>query len=264
VRRRLRGGLVVVGGLGLPEDHADRGELEQSGMDEHVFKTPGAGRAFPISLSAMSAQPVIAAAPVVGRRGVVAGTGRDAAYAVDDGFVMVLTVAPPLLPNGAQVARLPPSGAQVVVAADEVWDPTIRLSRATIAAEAGDDDLVRALTSRDPTGAAAAGSRLIGRGMGLTPEGDDLVCGVAAVVAASAWPEAVKGEWLAALIGRELRRRTTALSATLLELAVRGMGPEPLQAWLAGDASALARLEAIGHSTGRAIARGAAIALRHV
>ena len=233
-------------------------------MDEHVLKTPGGAPAFPNSLSAMSAQPVIAAAPVVGRRGVVAGVGRDAAYVVDGGFVMVLTVAPPVLPNGAQVARLPPSGAEVVVGADDVWDPSIRLSPPTIAAEAGDDDFVRALTARDPAGAARAGARVIGRGPGLTPEGDDLVCGVAAVVAASAWPDAIKTEWLAALIGHDLRRRTTALSATLLELAVRGMGPEPLQAWLAGDASALARLEAIGHSTGRAIARGAAIALHNV
>ena len=42
------------------------------------------------------------------------------------------------------------------------------------------------------------------------------------------------------------------------------MGPEPLQALLAGDARALARLEALGHSTGRAIARGAAVGLSSV
>ena len=85
------------------------------------------------------------------------------------------------------------------------------------------------------------------------------VAGVAAVVAASPWPGAEV--WLAALVGDDLRSRTTALSATLLELAVQGMGPEPLQALLAGDASALDRLVALGHSTGRAYARGAAAAL---
>jgi hypothetical protein len=201
---------------------------------------------------------VIAAGPVVGRRGVVAGVGRDAAYAVDEGFVVVLTVARPVLPNGAQVPELPHVGEAVVVRADEVWDPTIRVGDVEAVAD-GPEDLVRAVAERDVEAAAAAGARLIGRGSGLTPEGDDLVCGVAAVVAALDW--ASKEEWLGALIGGDLRRRTTALSATLLELAVRGMGPEPLQAWLAGDASALARLEAIGHSTGRAIARGARVGL---
>ena len=203
---------------------------------------------------------VIAAAPVVGRRGVVAGVGSQAAYVVADGFVSVLTVEPPVLPNGAQVARLPPSGAEVVVGADEVWDPAIRVGAAGLPAD-GPDDLVRAVVERDAGLAAAAGARLIGHGGGLTPEGDDLLCGVAAVVASAPWPAALREEWLAALLGAELRRRTTALSATLLELAARGMGPEPLQALLDGDTGALARLEAIGHSTGRAIARGAGVGL---
>jgi hypothetical protein len=125
----------------------------------------------------------------------------------------------------------------------------------------GPEDLVDAVVSRDPDRAAAAGARWIGRGGGLTPEGDDLVAGVACVVASSPWPEALREAWLGALVGVDLRSRTTALSATLLELAVRGMGPEPLQALLAGDAGARSRLEALGHSTGRAYARGAAVGL---
>jgi hypothetical protein len=201
---------------------------------------------------------VIVAAPVVGRRFEIVGAGRTAAYGEDDGFVAVLTVEPPVLPNGVQVARLPAVG-EVVVAHGEVWDPTIRGS-ADLAAD-GPDDLVHAVQSRDPSSAAAAGARWIGRGGGLTPEGDDLVAGVAAVVASSPWPASLKEAWLGALVGRDLRARTTALSATLLELAVRGMGPEPLQALLAGDAGALSRLVALGHSTGRAIARGAAVGL---
>lgn len=194
----------------------------------------------------------------------IAGAGRSAAYGEDDGFVVVLTREPPVLPNGAQVSSLPAVGDEVVVRGDEVWDPTLRLVDRPEIVPPGEDDLVRALRTRDPSLAAAAGSRLIGRGGGLTPEGDDLVCGVAAVVAVGGWDEASKQAWLGALIGADLRRRTTALSATLLELAARGMGPEPLQAWLAGDPDALARLEAIGHSTGRAIARGAALAIRNV
>lgn len=203
---------------------------------------------------------MIAAAPVVGRRGVVAGAGRDAAYVDADGFVVVLTTARPVLPNGAQVGRLPAVGDDVIVRAEDVWDPTLRLGRVDAAPD-GPDDLVRAVESRDPVLARSVGARLIGRGGGLTPEGDDLLCGVAAVVAAGSWPEALREKWVAALIGDDLRVRTTALSATLLELAARGMGPEPLQGWLAGEAGALARLEGIGHSTGRAIARGARVGL---
>ncbi len=69
------------------------------------------------------------------------------------------------------------------------------------------------------------------------------------------------GDLVAALIGADLRARTTSLSATLLELAGRGMGPEPLQALLAGEPGALDRLLRLGHSTGRAYATGAALGL---
>jgi len=203
---------------------------------------------------------VIVAAPAVARRGPVVGGGRQTAYVDADGFIVVLSLAPPMLPNGAQVRRLPPVGEEFVVAPGEVWDPTLRVVAADLEVD-GPDDLVRAVRSRDPALAAAVGARLIGRGGGLTPEGDDLVAGVAAVVASSPWPGAAREAWLGALLGDDLRARTSALSATLLELAVRGMGPEPLQALVAGDAGALPRLLALGHSTGRAIARGAAVAL---
>jgi hypothetical protein len=203
---------------------------------------------------------VIVAAPAL-RQVRIVGAGRAASYGEDDGFVVVFTREPPVLPNGAQVARLPAVGDEVVVRSDEVWDPTLRLDDPPEPVAEGPEDLVAAVRSRDPSLAAAAGARLIGRGGGLTPEGDDLISGVAAVIAVAGWHKAVREAWLAALIGVDLRRRTTALSATLLELAARGMGPEPLQAWLAGDAAARSRLDAIGHSTGRAIARGAMVGL---
>jgi len=203
---------------------------------------------------------VIVAAPVVGRRGRVVGAGRQAAYVDADGFIVVVSVEPPVLPNGVQVRRLPSVGDEFVVPAGEVWDPTLRIVAADLVAD-GPEDLVEAVAARDPSLAAVVGARLIGRGGGLTPEGDDLVAGVAAVVASLDWPGALREAWLGALVGSDLRRRTTALSATLLELAVLGMGPEPLQALVGGDPRALARLEALGHSTGRAYARGAAAAL---
>jgi hypothetical protein len=204
---------------------------------------------------------VIAARPALGRRLAVVGAGREAAYAEADGFVAILTTTPPLLPNGVQVARLPAVGEEVV-ASGESWDPTLRLvgDPAALGAHlrrvAGDGpaDLVRAVETRDPALAAAAGRRLIGRGPGLTPEGDDVVAGVAAVLSENR-------SWVEALIGTDLRTRTTSLSATLLELAAQGMGPEPLQALLAGDPGALDRLLRLGHSTGRAYALGARLAL---
>jgi hypothetical protein len=207
---------------------------------------------------------VIAAAPAVGRRVRVVGAARAAAYGEDDGFVVVFTRERPVLPNGVQVASLPAVGSLLVVSAGEEWDPTLRLGDPPAADDAltrAPDELVRAVQTRRPSLAAAAGARLIGRGGGLTPEGDDLVAGVVSVIAVGDWPGALREAWVGAVIGGDLRRRTTSLSATLLELAALGMGPEPLQAWLAGDGRALARLESIGHSTGRAIARGAAIAL---
>jgi hypothetical protein len=203
---------------------------------------------------------VIVAAPAVGRRVRVVGAGRSAAYGENDGFVVVFSVGRPVLPNGVQVGRLPAVGATVTVSGDQVWDPTLRLGDVDLVAD-GPEDLVRAVESRDPSLAASVGARLIGRGGGLTPEGDDLVAGVAAVVAVGPWPGALKEAWLGALVGSDLRRRTTALSATLLELAVAGMGPEPLQALVAGDTGALDRLVRLGHSTGRAYARGAAVGL---
>ena len=202
---------------------------------------------------------MIVAAPVAGRRLRIVGRGREAAYAEDGGFVAVLSLGRPVLPNGLQVGRLPSVGDEVV-ASGEVWDPTLRIVAAELEVS-GPDDLVEAVVSRDPERAALVGRRLIGRGGGLTPEGDDLLAGAAAVVASSPWPEALREAWLGALVGRALRARTTALSATLLELAVAGMGPEPLQALVAGDATAYSRLVALGHSTGRAYARGAAVGL---
>ena len=203
---------------------------------------------------------MIVASPIAGRRFTIVGRGREAAYGDDGGFVAVFTVGRPVLPNGGQVRRLPAVGDEVVPTGQS-WDPTLRIVSAADLDVSGPDDLVEAVETRDPDRAAAVGARLIGRGGGLTPEGDDLVAGAAAVVASLDWPEASREAWLGALVGRDLRARTTALSATLLELAVLGMGPRPLQALLAGDESALPRLVALGHSTGRAYARGAAVGL---
>ena len=227
------------------------------------------------------------AAPVVGRR--LTLSGDDPSYVDLDGFVVVVVGrAGPLLPNGVRLTDRPSAGPLSLTGAT-VWDPTLRLpddpaSLGTEILQTLDQPsqrgqtpllptlnqpsqrgqtplLARAVVERDPSLAAAAGAELIGLGPGLTPEGDDVVAGVAAVVASGPWPEALREAWLGALLGADLRRRTTALSATLLELAASGMGPEPLQALVGGRMAALDRLLRVGHTSGRAYALGAGVAL---
>jgi Protein of unknown function (DUF2877) len=140
------------------------------------------------------------------------------------------------------------------------------------AAEAGGagalELLLRAVLERDPGPAGLAAERLLGRGPGLTPEGDDLLAAVAATVAvlgpAAGLDGAPRAALLAALVPADgLAGRTTALAATLLELAARGqvaepagrlldLGPAGERAWPAG----LRRLQRLGHGSGRAYAAG--------
>ena len=64
-----------------------------------------------------------------------------------------------------------------------------------------------------------------------------------------------------ALLGHDLRARTTALSATLLELAARGQIAQPVHGLFGPEwRDALARLRRLGHTTGPAYARAAAAA----
>jgi hypothetical protein len=128
--------------------------------------------------------------------------------------------------------------------------------------------LFQAVRQRDPEPAARAARELLGRGPGLTPEGDDLVAAVAGTLAVlgpvAGWERPALTSVLAAL-AEPAPERTTALSATLLELATRGqlaepagrlldLGPDGEAAWPA----ALARLERLGHGSGRAYAAGIA------
>ena len=227
----------------------------------------------------------VVAAPVAGRE--LNLSGHDPSYVDLDGFVVVV-VGPsgPLLPNGVVLTDRPTAG-PLSLAGATVWDPTLHhpadparlgteilgtlergqsppTSAVSEPSGQGLSPLARAVAERDPALAAAAGAELIGRGPGLTPEGDDVLAGVAGVVASGPWPEALRDAWVRALLGDDLRRRTTALSATLLELAAAGMGPEPLQALVGGRVAALDRLLRVGHTSGRAYALGAATALAHV
>jgi hypothetical protein len=129
--------------------------------------------------------------------------------------------------------------------------------------------LLHAVRERDAEPASRATRELLGRGPGLTPEGDDLLAAVAATLAvlgpAAGWDRPALAGFLAALVG-PAAERTTALSATLLELAARRQLVEPAGRLLdlgrsGADAAwpaALARLERLGHGSGRAYAAGIA------
>jgi Protein of unknown function (DUF2877) len=132
--------------------------------------------------------------------------------------------------------------------------------------------LLHAVRRRDPEPAARAARGLLGRGPGLTPEGDDLLAAVAGTLAvlgpAAGWDRSVLASFLTSLVA-PARERTTGLSVTLLQLAARrqlvepagrllDLDPEAAAAWPA----ALARLERLGHGSGRAYAAGIAATIR--
>lgn len=104
-------------------------------------------------------------------------------------------------------------------------------------------------------------ARLIGRGTGLTPSGDDIVAGY--LVAAHAWGQSC--EPVRSFVDRYARERTTSLSAALLRHAAAGEAIPELAAFLAAVSevdddrrveSTLAALLAIGHTSGVALAIG--------
>ena len=98
--------------------------------------------------------------------------------------------------------------------------------------------------------------RLLGRGDGLTPYGDDVLCGWLAVTRAAGVPTPEVDAQV-----RALALTTTLLSATLLECAMAGEVVPEFGAWLAGTGPAEA-VERIGHSSGRGLLEGARLALR--
>lgn len=121
-------------------------------------------------------------------------------------------------------------------------------------------ELLATVRSGDPEAASRASLRLVGRGPGLTPIGDDMVAAAALTVAALdpvGRDAGRRSEWLSALLPADLRERTTAVSATLLELAVRGRGIAPAHPLLAPEplaglrlAEHLDRMRRLGHTTG--------------
>ena len=103
--------------------------------------------------------------------------------------------------------------------------------------------------------------RMVGRGDGLTPYDDDVLCGWFAVhrAAGLATPE------VDAAVRARLDR-TTLLSATLLDCAMHGEVIPQFAAWLAApdDPARAAALAAVGHSSGRGLLAGGRFVLDHL
>jgi len=213
------------------------------------------------------ALPVLERLPALGN-GRVLGAVSRATYVDVDGFVVAIT--PPETPRLPNAVSGPPDGPV------ETWDPTLRrpgrkrgrwlmsafaLEPADLFSDEEGSDGVRhvlaSIATGDPAAAREGLRLLIGRGRGLTPEGDDFVAGAVAVVAAAGRPHPL----LDALGALRVRMRTTALSATLLELAAAAQVPEPLQRAFSWNArEGMFDLLRLGHTTGRAYATGAAAA----
>ena len=104
-------------------------------------------------------------------------------------------------------------------------------------------------------------AELVGRGDGLTPYGDDVLCGWLAIHRAAGVVTPVVDEAV-----RSLSHTTTLLSATLLDCAIKGEVIPEFAAWVAGlgtarEAERAGALARVGHSSGRGLLEGATRAI---
>lgn len=122
-------------------------------------------------------------------------------------------------------------------------------------------DMLAAMASHDIARAYTMGKRLLGLGPGLTPAGDDWLCGLCAacrVMAAPAIWEALFHQ-----LAQDAPAGTTLQGAASLYWAGRGKACAPLADFLAaamagqGTQQALQRLLAIGSTSGWDMAKGA-------
>ena len=118
-----------------------------------------------------------------------------------------------------------------------------------------------AVRSTHPAPAPGDVDRMVGRGEGLTPYDDDVLCGWLAThrAAGVATPDVDAAV-------RSRLHRTTLLSATLLECAMHGEAIPEFAAWLAapGDPGRAAALRSVGHSSGQGLLHGGRLALDHL
>jgi len=127
---------------------------------------------------------------------------------------------------------------------------------------------LRAAVARDASAEVTSGvTLLVGLGPGLTPSGDDLLCGATIALHGAGRREAALK--LAAAVGAVTAERTTLLSRDFLRAAADGQGSELLhdaiEAILAGDVlelpSLVDALGRVGHTSGWDALAGAMMAL---
>ncbi|TYC10948.1 DUF2877 domain-containing protein [Actinomadura syzygii] len=130
------------------------------------------------------------------------------------------------------------------------------------------DVLAACCAAGDLAGAVEAAERIVGLGPGLTPSGDDILCGL--LVSLRLVGGAVRhcrtgvwlADWLGAAVTADAGTRTTALAATLLHCAAAGGAGAEVAAVLrcvAGHeppGAAVRRLLAVGHTSGTDLAHG--------
>jgi Protein of unknown function (DUF2877) len=177
------------------------------------------------------------------------GVGLGHGHIKVDSYVVAVTPpGGPRMPNGIECEMRIEPGEEVwlgdgslakdgyEVKPGPVWDPVPR---------------VRTLLDVYPLPGDIQLDRLVGKGVGLTPQGDDVIVGY---VAGSAL---FRHEWtdLKALFTENV---TTSLSSTLMFHATLGELPQPAHALLEeGDPESLL---AFGHSSGKGILLGLALA----
>jgi len=179
------------------------------------------------------------------------GTAGGRGYLDFGGAVVALTPpGGPRLPNGVETAFRPSLGTAV----------RIGLGRLQLGAEeltpgpAWEPVPVVHVRPSGGRGPRPDPERLAGRGPGLTPAGDDILCGYVAGLFLFHDRRAEAME-----IALAAAARTTNLSATLLRHAAVGELPEPAHAFLAtGDPGPLA---AFGHSSGACLRLGLELAV---
>ncbi|MEV0583412.1 DUF2877 domain-containing protein [Nonomuraea sp. NPDC050310] len=124
-------------------------------------------------------------------------------------------------------------------------------------------------------GALTSAEQLVGLGPGLTPSGDDVLCGLLVTLRhlgrAARVPRAMwLADWLAPTVTFDARTRTTPLSATLLHCAAAGAASPEVSGVLRGLTgrapleAAVRRLRAVGHTSGADLAQGISIGLDSV
>lgn len=118
-----------------------------------------------------------------------------------------------------------------------------------------------AITRTGPAPLPGDVREMVGRGDGLTPYDDDVLCGWLAVHRGLGVPTPDADAAIRACLDR-----TTLLSATLLDCAMHGEVIPEFAAWVAApdDPDRTATLAAVGHTSGRGMLQGARFVLDHL